>query len=249
MFKTTSTLLLGLCVLAAGCQPNDKPDQKEVARARWNTARANVVGQLARQQFEKGDFDGSRKSVNNAIALDPNIAAFHILSARLDIEAGRLEPANRSLDVARGLDPANGEVDYLAGVIHQRWQRLPEAYNFYCQAAEKNPTELAYLLAKTEMLVVMGQSDEALAILRERVSFFENSAEIRVAAGQILVSRQRYDEAVQVLRQASLLAPDDEKVREQLAMALYYNRRFSEARQLWREARELNRIFGSIWRK
>ena len=217
-----------LLMLGLGCQ-SSKTTQKEEATRRWNGARSGVLYSLAKSQYEAGNFDKARQTINEAIQLSPQSAELHILSAKLAIEQGQLEPAEHELAVARGCDPANAEADYLSGVIYQRWRRTETAYEFYSKAADKAPAELAFLLAKAEMLVAMDRSDEALKLLQEKVVYFENSPVIRDAVGQLLVARGKYKEAVEMLRRASILAEDDLSIRERLGLAMFYAKDYREA--------------------
>ena len=88
----------------------------------------------------------------------------------------------QELQVARTLKPNDGETFYLSGVVAQRWQKEEEAFEYYRQAVEKAPSELAYLMAESEMLVSLNRSDEALALLQSKIVFFEHSGGIRDAA-------------------------------------------------------------------
>ena len=62
--------------------------------------------------------------------------------------------------VSRGAD--NPEVDYLAGVITQRYGRLREALAAYRKAADRNPRDAHYLAAVAETLVALDSTQEAL---------------------------------------------------------------------------------------
>ena len=58
---------------------------------------------------------------------------------------------------ARKLNPKDPEADYLSGVVDQRWQKPELALGFYSAASDKEPGELAYIMAKAEMLVALLQ--------------------------------------------------------------------------------------------
>jgi tetratricopeptide (TPR) repeat protein len=162
-----------------------QPSQKEAARIHWNQTRASVLLTLAQDQYVTGNFDKSRQTTDEALAMDPQNAGLRILSAKLAIEKGRLEYAEGELKIARTSAPKNAEADYLAGVIYQRWQKLEVALNCYKAASAKAPTELAYLMAQAEMLVAMDQQGEALKLLESKVTYFEHSATIRTASQQL----------------------------------------------------------------
>lgn len=223
-------LPLAIAIAVAGCSgKSEHKTQKQQANEQWNAARAAVMGKLANDQYSSGNLDKSRVTLDEAIRLNPKNSNLRVLSARLAIEAGNLELADAEIKEAQTLDPKNAEADYLGGVIYQRWQRSEQAYSAYSAAVEKNPGELAYLLAKSEMLVAMERSDEALALLQEKVVFFENSAIIRDAVGQLLLQKGRTSEAVDVLRQASILATEDLNIREHLAVAQFHARQFRDS--------------------
>ena len=234
----TLKLWVVLVVIAAvaGCQHDSKkkaPTQKEQAVAEWNQARAGVLASLAKSQYETGNFEKSQQTANEALRLDPTNAGLHVLCGRLSIEQGQLEQADRELALARQFDPKNAEAEYLAGVVHQRWQKGELACEFYTRASEKNPAELAYLLARAESLVALDRPDEALAALRSKSDYFEHNSILHDAIGQILVSQEQYAQAVESLRQASVLAPDDPSIREHLAMACFFNHQYREAGEIF----------------
>lgn len=226
-FIPALTILLALLAGCAGQKPQKTATQEGVER--WNMARAGVLYSLAKEQYEAGNLDDARKTLTNASKYAPTHPQIRLLSAKVSIEQGQLELAESELNVLRELDSKSGEADYLTGVINQRWQKPEVAYQCYSRAAQKNPNELAYLLAEAEMLVQLDQSAKALAMLREKLNFFENSPAIRDAVGQLLAQEGKFDEAVTVLRQASSLAPDEQGIREHYGLALYYAKQYREA--------------------
>ena len=55
-------------------------------------------------------------------------------------------------------------------------------------ASDKAPADLAYVIARAEMLVELARTNEALALLQEKVNYFENSPAIRDARTSITSS-------------------------------------------------------------
>lgn len=220
-----------LMVLATGCAKDGekKLTQKQEARQRWNSARAAVLLNLAKQQYENGAHEQCRKSLTQALSLDAKNARIWVLAAKLDIEESKLEQAQQDLNMATAADANNAEAYYLLGVVNQRWQKLEAALEMYATAAEKQGDEPAYVMAQAEMLVALEQVPEAIALLQSKLDAFDNSATLRDALGQLFVQRGELREAVAMLRQASLLAPDDLTIREHLALAQYYNKDFAGA--------------------
>lgn len=228
-----ATVIAALTALG-GCSGsgNKQPTQKEVAVAKWNNARASVMLSLANDQFKTGNYDKARQTLTEARKMSPDNPAIWVLSGKLNIEQGQLEVAERELQKAVELAPTAAEPHYLLGVIYQRWQRFDSALNEYQSASDKAPAELAYVLARAETLMVMDRPKDALALLMEKLAFFDNNPVIRDAAGQLLMQQQRYDEAVTVFREATLLATDDVTLKERLAKALFYDKRYREAGDL-----------------
>jgi tetratricopeptide (TPR) repeat protein len=227
----TSVLALSLIVLVGGGCSNSakKPTPQEQAKVQWNAARSGVLVGLAKDQYEAGEFDKAKQTINDALKLSPQSAPAHIMAARIAIEQAQLEVAERELRLAGEFDPRNAEADYLSGVVYQRWQKPDLAYECYTHANEKAPSELAYLMARSEMLVSMDRAPEALKLLQDRVVYFEHSAAIRDAVGQLLIQQKQYNAAMQMENEAAILTPDDMTIREHQAMAQFYARQYDQA--------------------
>jgi len=89
--------------------------------------------------------------------------------------------------------------------------------------------DLAYVLARAEMLVELDRRNEAVALLQDKVNYFENSPAIRDALGQLLVQAGRFGDAVDMFRQASILSEDDLSLKERFGLALYFDKQYVEA--------------------
>jgi tetratricopeptide (TPR) repeat protein len=228
MFTRTALMYVLVVLLLAGCQGR-RSTVKEEGMQQWNAARASVMHGMAHGQYQIGNFDRARNTVEQGLKLDPFNVPLLILSAKLAIEQGQLEIAERELELARKHGPGNAEAFYLSGVVHQRWQRPEAAFEFYRQAHEKAPAELAYLMAQAELLVILDRTPEALKMLQERVVYFEHSPAIRDAVGQLLMQQGEYRQAAEIFRQASILSSDDLQIRESLALALYHDGQYAEA--------------------
>ena len=220
-----------ISLLAVGCQQLKPTDEKAAAKQRWNEARASVLYSLAQDQYKGHDFDKCRETCDQALRLVPQSCPLRTLMAKVEMEQGQLELAEKELELARKAGPKEPEPYYLSGVIYQRWQRPQLALEFYRQANERAPAELAYLLAEGEMLVTLDRTPEALQLLQSKVTYFENSPTIRDAVGQILMQSGRYAEAADMFRQAALLSEDDQSIRERLAIAYFRNKQFRESAQ------------------
>jgi tetratricopeptide (TPR) repeat protein len=225
-------LCFALVLMLGACSSVKEPSAQQAAVRQWNDARSAVLVGLAGDQYQNANFEKSRSTIDQALRLSPENPTARLLSAKLYIEAGSLEAAERELMVASQSDSTAAESQYLMGVVYQRWQQPQRALECYQHACDKSPAELAYVMAKAEMLVAMGRRDEALTMLQAKVAYFEHSGEIRDEVGLLLVQEGRYPEAIEMLRRAGILAPDDLTIREHLAMAQFYAKRFAESGEL-----------------
>jgi tetratricopeptide (TPR) repeat protein len=232
--KSSLSLICSLLALAiAGCGPNKKdPTAREQANREWNSARANVLGSLATDQYKSGNLDKARETLHEALKLMPDSAPLHILSAKVAIESGQVELAEQELKLAREHAPNDAEAYYLSGVVYQRWQKPQTAYEFYKQAYERSPAELPYLLAESEMLVAMDRMPEAMELLQGKVTYFEHSGAIRDAVGQMLMQSGHAKEAATMFREASILSENEAAIRERLALALYADKNYLECSEV-----------------
>lgn len=219
------TLLIG-----AGCGSKDnKQEEKKLATERWNRARAGVMVTMAQNQYANGDMEKARKTVDEAVRLSPDSSQARLVSARLHIEKGQLEAAERELVKARELSPNDGEPYYLSGIVMQRWQKHEQAYENYKLASERSPAELAYLLAVAESLVTLDRDSDALTLLQSKADYFEHSGTIRDAVGQLYMQQGKFLEAARSFRQAAVLSEDEPAIRERLALSLYKSGQHREA--------------------
>src|SRR3954471_17062055 len=96
-------------VLAAvvGCQSATKPHPTPHAEMtqQWNAARAGILGSLATEQYKGGNLAKARETVENAMKLNPKNAPLHVLSAKIAIEQGQFDQAEKELRVAQLMDP------------------------------------------------------------------------------------------------------------------------------------------------
>src|SRR2546421_6923074 len=100
-----SSLLVGCADSNTSPTKKKTPSQKAEVAAKWNRTRANVMLGLAKDQYNTGNFDASRKTVDEAQRMDEENAPLRVLSARLAIEAGQLELADKELEKARTINP------------------------------------------------------------------------------------------------------------------------------------------------
>lgn len=218
-------LVLGL----AGCSSHKT--RVKAAEAHWKQMRSTLMMQMAQQQFDAGDLDQAEKTLTEATKIDQRNAEIYTLAGRVAMERGQLERAYHRFKTAIEINPAFASAHYYQGIILQRWARFESAYESYKQAYDSQQDNAAYLLAMSEMLVVMDRSDEAMKILSEKMGYFDMNVGIRLAVGQLYMMHGEHRKAVDSFRQASLIRPEDLQVQEELALALLAAGQSAEAAQ------------------
>lgn len=236
MQRLTWCVILTLCLSLAAC---GQSKNKKEAYDKWNAARGSVQGNLAAEQYRNGNLPDARKTINEALKLEPKNVSYRVLSAQIYIEAAALESAQRELDVVRALDPKNAQADYLSGIVYQRWQKPNVALDYYAAASEKQPAELPYLMARAEMMIQLGQSAEATTLLESRLAYFEHSGSVRDMLGGLYLQRDRVKDAVAIFQQATILSPDDPEIREHYIRALFRAQQYQDCiREITRLTRD-----------
>ncbi len=214
-----SLAAISLYAMTAGCAVETHTQAKKNAYNRWAEARAGILYSQAMRQFEVGDLEQAQRTCAQGIAAKPDQADFYELLGRVQLERGELERAYQHLTRSVALDEERHLSHYLLGVVLQRWQKYEEALTSYKAAYAAKPDEVAPLLAISEMLVKLGQIDQAISRLQDKLVYFEHNAAMRMALGRLHTMQGKRELAVKMYREAALLAPDDSLILEQLAMA------------------------------
>lgn len=227
----TACMAAALLGILPGCGEfsKDRKTVKEEQYDRWNNARVTIMVQLARQQFDAADFEKCRQTIQQCMTMDPKHQPAFVLAGRLELESGDVEKAAAYLKNAITLKAEDPEPYYYMGVCYQRWQNFQAAHDQYKLAWERKDTEAAYMLAMVEMKICLGQLDDAEKILLDKVTFFEQSAALRVALAKIQMLRGNYAKATQYYRDAILMSPDDIILRQNYAEAIFLAGRYQTA--------------------
>ncbi len=237
------------CVLVAGtvgCGMSNHEKHMNAANNRWRAMRSTLILQMAQQQFEAGDLEQAEKSLAEAIKVDAANAQLYTLAGRVAVERGQLERGYHRFKMAIELDEQHAQAHYFQGIVMQRWAQHDAALIFYRRAYEIEPDNAGYLLAMSEMLVVLDRVDEAMSLLTEKMAYFDMNAGVRVAIGELYLMRKQYGRAVKYFQQAVLIRPDDRQIQEQLALTLL---KAGKVRQAVRRLEQLSQDSGVVDRK
>jgi len=225
-----SILAAGTLVLITGCANSPNHDKwVNQAESRWLKARSDQMLQMAQKHFNAGDLNQTEAGIADALQYDPLNPELHLLAGRVALERGQLERAYNRFQNSIDQNDKSSRAHYYQGVVLQRWQRYADAYDRYTKAYELEPDRVAYIMAMAEMLVALDKMDDALILLEDKARYFDQSASIRGALGQLHMVRQEHEAAVMAFQDAVLLHPTDTGMKENLATARMAAGQYTEA--------------------
>ncbi len=217
--------------LLAGCSGHGNHTSQAIneAEVRYAQLRSATDWEMAKQQYLAGEFTKAIKTVDSAIALNPEVEKSHTLRGRILIEEGQLEKALASLMEAHRLNPKAVEPNYYLGIVMERFNRPNEALEYYGAAMAIDPSDAQYVVASCEMLIQLGRMDEARSLLESKRDAFRFNAAVRQLEGRMAMMDNNPEAAVAAFREAQLLATDDMMLLEELAMAQMNAAQYAEA--------------------
>jgi Tfp pilus assembly protein PilF len=231
--KTVNRMILcaaaACLVLALGCASHVMDRNREEARQRWSSSRAEMATKLAQGCYQRGEFGRAHEHIDELVRANEPYAPLFVLAARLAAEKGDLDLARSYADNAVGLDPASAEAHYVLGTIEQTLGRLDTARHEYEEAAGLDPASSRYVLAHAELLVTVNDPEQAEQVLRDATEQMPGRSEIHAALGDVLSNLKRHSEAAGSYRVALRLSPGQADVKERLAIALFYSGAYAEA--------------------
>ncbi|MEM6258500.1 MAG: tetratricopeptide repeat protein [Planctomycetota bacterium] len=235
----------------AGCNSmnNNHEQWVEDAGERWNTVKSAIAVQMAEDQFNGGQLGLAQKTIEEAMANDMENPQLWLMGGRIALEKSELETAYRRL--AKSIEygeeregyseKEKAKPYYFQGIIDQRWQRYDSAKDRYTLSYDRDPENVAYFLAKVEMMVQLDQLSEATTTLEGKASYFDQNATVRALLGHVYRRQGNHEKAAVWFKQASMLAPEDMKLKEEVARSQMAVERYDEA------ARGLNELVSTSY--
>jgi len=233
-------------VLAAGCE-NYMVGKRDEAEHRWAASRAEMVTNMARNSYERGDFARARDQLDPVIRSSIPFAPAYVLMARLLADQGDLDEARTYACTATTMDGASAEAWYVLGTVEQTLGDRQAALNAFAKAAGEEPANPRYILAEAEMFVAIGQVEAAARSLAGACEQMPGSGEVHAAFGDVLSRLGRYEEAAGQYRIALRLNPENTIPRERLAAALFRSGAYAEAEPILADLHASEPEFASGW--
>lgn len=219
-----------------GCQDPHEVAVKN-AHAKWNDVKSSIALEMADGQFNAGQLGLAEKTVEEAMSNDLGNPGLWLMAGRIAFENSELETAYQRLAKSIELGEAKegyprkqkARPYYFQGIIDQRWQRYDSAKERYTMAYERDPENVAFFLARIEMMVQIGDMDGATKELEEQATYFDQNPTVRALLGHVYRRQGNGEKAAIWFKQASMLAPEDMKLREEVARSMATVKRYDEA--------------------
>lgn len=223
-------LMLIVFVGLTGCsRMESRVNQQELARREWESVRADMKLQIARQQFRAGAAEEAARTAMEAIALDPARVESYVLLVQAQIEGGDLALAEQTLEWAAQRGLVSAALVYTKGVIQEHRKLYEEAIESYRRARTLDPTDRDHLIAEAECLVALDRPQEALALIEPQLSRFEYDGSLRALAGHLALLIGELDKAARWYEEAAIILPDDRIIAENYGLLLVRMRRYPDA--------------------
>ncbi len=207
--------------LIGGCAGHGTHTAKSISEAerKWSLIKSATEWDMARQAYLAGDLEKALERVNRSLAINESVTKSHVLRGRILIELGDLESAMNSFLKAEAIDPTFVEAQYYLGIVHERYSQEELAVERYRKANVLDPSNPQYVIAAAEVMMAMGNYDQAEAFLHSQSATFEHNAGVRQTLGHVAMIQEDFPKAVTMFSEARLLAPEDAAIIEDLARA------------------------------
>lgn len=232
-----ASLGAALVGLGGGCDTSQNTARQQ-AVLRWNDARGQVKAQLASDQFEAGNLDAAAGELAEADRLMPDNPRLVPLRARVWLAEGRTNEAAELLERTQLDGPAQAEIEYLLGIVRQQQGRWEEALNSYQRAADLAPETADYLVAVAQLLLQLGQPQDALRALAEGEPRFGWTDAYQATLAECHEQLGDWSTAASAWQRVVSGEQTHWSIRARLGEALYRARRYAEAIPVLQELAE-----------
>lgn len=217
--------------LAAGCNMQPVKEAKQDAYKRWYETRAQLLYGLAEDQYKAGELLKARSTANEVLGLDSQHRQGRLLLAKINIEEGEYPAAVDLLSRLESENPKSAEVLYLLGVAQENRGLFQDALVSYRRAQELDPSDLAPIIAATEVLAAQGDLKQAQAYVESYISLAGNNARMYELAGRLAMMLNDPGKAAGYYQQACDLNSANRQSAEMLGEALFMDRQYERAAQ------------------
>ncbi len=208
-----------------------------LAREEQNVDALHLLGVLHHQQ---GGHAKAVELIGKAIALRPNVAAFHANLAEAYRALGQLDRAVGCCRTALRLLPDFPEAAIHLGLALRDQGKTEAAVEQFEAALRQKPYFAAAHNNLGDALRMLGRREQAILHFRRAVQCDPNFAAAHSNLGQILLEQDELDDALFHCREAARLRPDCAEIHNNLGNVLRARDQLTEARACYAEALRLN---------
>ncbi len=202
-----------------------------------HTDALHLLGVIAHQ---RGNEPRAEELIGRAIAIDPNVAAFHANYADVCRVLGKLDQAIASCQTALHLQPNYAEAANNFGLTLMAKSQFDAAAVQFREALRMQPS---FAMAQNNLgnaLRLSGDIERAIAAFRKAAELQPNLAEARTNLGQMLLEQNDLDEALIHCREAVRLRPDFPEAHNNLGNVLRERDDLDGAKECYQRSLQLN---------
>ncbi|HIK10511.1 MAG TPA: tetratricopeptide repeat protein [Oscillatoriaceae cyanobacterium M33_DOE_052] len=207
-----------------------------------NNTPALDYDQYGKGDFRQGGLPETIASLQQAIKLQPDLAAPYKTLGNALLAAGDLEAAGRSYSLAVALAPDWAEAHANLGSVLYRQGELEAAAECYQKAISLNPSLAGVWLNWGNLWHHQGQTNQALDCWERAITINPNigGSQLHINMGNLRLKRGDYLAAAASYQQAVDLDSDSAAAHSHLGAARLYQGEFPEAIAAFQRALQLN---------
>lgn len=224
-------LLVSLILILsnANCQHANHSAYRDSAQNDWNRIRAKYKMNMAEQKFQNGRIKDAISIIQEAARLDSQESMYFRSLATYQLEMGNIEQSQQAIDHAKTLGDQTPEIAYIEGILAERQLDTVKALELFRKAVDLNPSNVDYILATTETLVVFNMLDYAVDFLEDKITSVVDRSPLLILRARIHVLQNDLGAAVMDLSLAKEILSDSRWLDEEFGILLERVGHYSEA--------------------
>jgi len=163
---------------------------------------AHVEFEAGRELVSQGDTDLALKALSGALDRDPGNVAMLTERARLYLRTGKLDDARRDFQHCMTLDPESATVFYGMAQIEIQARNFDKAIELAEMGSTKRGAFESLSVIKARALIGLGQIEDAIDFVEERLAANPNDADLLGLRGDISAFEGDIEEAEEYFRRA-----------------------------------------------
>ena len=201
--------------------------------------------QEAQRLLQGGEAAPAEAICADVLSGQPNDANFLCLSARALVKLGRYEDADERIERATALYPSFARPHEARGELLAAQGLVQDAVDAFRKALELDPKRQQARVRLGQLLLVLGELDEAQALKSEFMAFDQDNQDI-AKAGE-LEKQEKFAEAEKIYRRILTRHPDNVTAMRLWARLGIQEKRYAEAEPLLRQAVKVAPGFTGAW--